>query len=108
MASVNAFRNPRLFSVAEIVVWVWIVAACTLFWTAVVIAAALGRLFNTTTWPVVPSGIVFVVPACKEGLAGAAGAITDVGGETWELALAAAIVVLAEPGALVAVVEAAG
>jgi hypothetical protein len=104
---VNAFRNARLFSVAEIVVWVWIVAACTSFWTAVVIAAAFGRPFNTTTWPVAPIGIV-LVPAVKEALAVGAGALTELGGETWELVLDAATDVPAEPGVLVAVVEAAG
>ena len=103
----NAFRNARLFSVAEIVVCVWIVAACTSFWTAVVIAAAFGRPFNTTTWPVAPIGIV-LVPAVKEALAVGAGALTELGGETWELVVDAATDVPAEPGVLVAVVEAAG
>jgi hypothetical protein len=78
-----------LFSVAEIVVWVWIVAAWTLFWTAVVIAVAFGRPLNTMTWPVVPTGIVFVSPAVEEVLAAVeealavgAGAPTELGGET--------------------------
>ena len=58
-----AFRAGMLLMVAEIVVCVWMVAAWTSFWTAVVRAAAFGRLLKTTAWPVVPTGIVMDVLA---------------------------------------------
>jgi hypothetical protein len=70
------------------------VAACTLFCTAVVIAAAFGRLFRTTTWPVVPTGIVCVVPAVVAVPAGFAGGLTG-DGEAGEFVGGDALVVAA-------------
>ncbi len=72
------------------------VAACTLFCTAVVIAAAFGRLFRTTTWPVVPTGIVCVcvVLAVVAVPAGFAGRLTG-DGEAGEFVVGDALVAAA-------------
>ncbi|MGO9994874.1 MAG: hypothetical protein ACLPTF_20500 [Steroidobacteraceae bacterium] len=70
------------------------VAACTLFCTAVVIAAAFGRLFRTTNWPVVPTGIVCVVLAVVAVPAGFAGGLTG-DGEAGEFVVGDALVAAA-------------
>ena len=46
-----------------------------MFWIAVVSAVAFGRLLNTATWPVEPSGTICVVPA--------AGAAAEDAVEVW-------------------------
>ena len=49
LASEIAFKDGMLLTIAEIVVCVWMVAAWTWFWTAVVRAAAFGSPLKTTT-----------------------------------------------------------